>query len=237
MEANGPARTLCVDIGGSGIKVMVVDDQGQALTERLREKTPENATPATVVNVIGKLAAQAGPYDRVAVGFPGVIKNGVVQTAPNLDNGWAGFDIDRTLERKLGKPVLTENDAAVQGLGAVSGRGLELVVTLGTGLGCALYKDGFLVTSLEMAHHPFRNGKTYEENLGKAALKDVGSRRWNKRLREAIRNWENLFHYDRLFLGGGNAELIDLELPENVEITSNLQGLLGGVALWKGRSV
>jgi polyphosphate glucokinase len=237
METNGQPLTLCIDIGGSGIKAMVVNDQGQPVTERLREKTPDNATPDTVVDLITRLAGQAGPYDRVSVGFPGVIKNGVVETAPNLDNGWPGFDIDRTLEKRLGKPVLTANDAAVQGLGAVSGQGLEVVVTLGTGLGCALYKDGFLVTSLEMAHHPFRKEKTYEENLGKAALEEVGEKRWNKRLQEAIRNWESLFHYDRLYIGGGNARLINLDLPQNVEITSNLQGLLGGVGLWKGRSV
>jgi polyphosphate glucokinase len=225
-------QTLCVDIGGTGIKAMIVGEDGNPQSERCREETPRPATPAAVVEVIERLARAAGPYDRVSVGFPGVIVHGVVQTAPNLDGDWTGFDIDGHLEKMLGKQVRCANDAAVQGLGAISGRGLEMMITLGTGLGCALYQDGRLVNSLEMAHHPFRKGKTYEECLGNAALKKAGRKKWNKHLREALANWESLVHYDRLYIGGGNAEKIDLKLPPNAAITSNMEGLLGGLALW-----
>ncbi|MEZ5355556.1 MAG: ROK family protein [Bryobacteraceae bacterium] len=228
-------RTLCVDIGGTGIKVLVVDPAGEPLGERLREKTPQNATPEAVVETIAELAARAGGYDRVSVGFPGVIKHGVVHTAPNLDGHWPGYEIDRVQEQRLGKPVLTENDAAVQGLAAVSGKGLEMVATLGTGLGAALYLDGRLAAGFEIAHHLFRKDRTYEDCLGKAGLKKYGVARWNKYVRRAIANWENLFHYDRLYLGGGNAELVEQPLPPNVEIASNLNGLLGGIALWRSR--
>ncbi|MEZ5399479.1 MAG: ROK family protein [Bryobacteraceae bacterium] len=236
MNENGRPHTLCVDIGGTGIKALVVDDHGAPLTGRFREKTPEQATPEAVVAIVEKLAAQAGGFDRVSVGFPGVIKNGVVATAPNLDGPWTGFDIDRMLEARLGKAVLTENDAAVQGLGAVSGSGLEMVATLGTGLGAALYRDGKLAAGVEIAHHLFRKRRTYEECLGKKGLKKSGAMKWNRRLREAIRNWENLFHFDRLYLGGGNAGLVERPLPANVEIAPNVNGLLGGIALWKGRA-
>ncbi|MFN7923397.1 MAG: ROK family protein [Bryobacteraceae bacterium] len=225
-------KTLCVDIGGTGIKAMVVDEAAQPLTERFREDTPHPATLEAVVATIERLARAAGEFDRGSVGFPGVIVNGVVKTAPNLGEGWAGFDIDTELERRLGKSIRCANDAAVQGLGAVSGKGLEMMITLGTGVGCALYHDGRLVNSLEMAHHPFRKGKTYEEWLGNAARKKIGNKKWNKLVREALHNWEALVNFDRLYLGGGNSEKIDFELPPNVVVSSNMEGMLGGVQLW-----
>ena len=234
-----PARklTLCVDIGGSGIKGLVVDEKGKAITERVRIETPRPATPEAVLDVIVALAKQSGPFDRVAVGFPGVVKHGITHSAPNLHEAWTGFDIDRTLEKLLKRPVRAANDAAVQGLGAISGKGLEMVVTVGTGLGCALYLDGRLAVPLEMAHHPFRKGKTYEECLGNEALENKGKKKWNERLQEAIANWEHLVNYDRLFIGGGNAEHIDFELPANVNLTSNQEGMYGGLGLWLERSV
>jgi len=230
-------RTLCIDIGGSKIKMIVVDEQGQPVTERVRQETPRPALPESILNVIQHLATQSGKFDRVSIGFPGVIRHGIVKTAPNLDPAWNGFDLNQAVEALLQKPVRSANDAAVQGLGAVSGKGLEMVVTLGTGLGCALYLDGRLAAGLEMAHHPFRKGKTYEEYLGNAALLDDGKKDWNRHLREAISNWESLVNYDRLYLGGGNTEFINFELPPNVSISSNQEGLYGGLGLWTERSV
>jgi len=229
--------TLCVDIGGSGIKGLVVNEQRKAITQRIRIETPRPATPDAVLSVIEEIARQSAPFDRVAVGFPGVVRHGITLSAPNLHESWAGFDLDRTLEKRLKRPVRAANDAAVQGLGAISGKGLEMVVTLGTGLGCALYLDGRLVVPMEMAHHPFRKGKTYEECLGNRAREEKGSKKWNARLQEAIANWEHLINYDRLFIGGGNAEHIEFELPANVRITSNQEGLYGGLGLWTEQSV
>lgn len=229
--------TLCVDIGGSGVKGLVVADNGKAITQRVRIETPRPATPDAVLAVIEEIAKRSAPFDRVAVGFPGVVKNGMTLSAPNLHEDWQGFDIDRTLEKRLKRPVRAGNDAAVQGLGAISGKGLEMVITLGTGLGCALYLQGRLAVPMEMAHHPFRKGKTYEECLGDEARERKGNKKWNERLQEAIANWESLIHYDRLFIGGGNAEHIDFELPANVKISSNQEGLYGGLGLWLERSV
>ncbi len=225
-------RTLAIDIGGTGIKAITLDDTGKAITERSRIATPEPATPKALLRVIKQLAATQGRFDRVSVGFPGVIKRGVVYTAPNLGKGWNNYEFERALVRKLGRPVHLANDADVQGLGSVSGRGLELVITLGTGFGSVLFIDGRRI-HLELGHHPFRKGRTYEDELGHAALQKKGKAKWNQRLREAIADLKEVFNYDRLYIGGGNSRHIKLKLPANVRLVSNLQGLLGGIALWR----
>ena len=226
-------RTLAIDIGGTGIKAVVLSETGKLLTERIRVKTPRPATPAAVINAIVELAKQQGEFDRVSVGFPGVVRRGVTVTAPNLNGKWGGFPLADTLSKKLGKPVRVANDADVQGFGAIAGHGVELVITLGTGFGSGLFTDGKLVPNLELGHHPFQKGKTYEELLGDAALKKIGKKKWNKRLVRAIQTLDRTFNYDRLYIGGGNAERITVKLPENVKIVSNVAGLLGGLALWR----
>lgn len=164
VEENGSIRTLSVDIGGSGVKAMVLDITGNPLTERARLDTPKPAKTEVVINAIVVLAApNSGEFDRVSVGFPGVVRGGVTQTAVNLDPDWIGFDLATALSKRLNKPVRVINDADMQGLGAIAGKGVELVITLGTGFGSALFVDGKLVPNLEMGHHPFRKGETYEE--------------------------------------------------------------------------
>lgn len=231
----GGPRTLCIDIGGTGIKTMVVDDSGKPLTERLRVDTPRPATPRAVIKAILGMAGQQGAFDRISVGFPGVVRKGVTETAPNLHPTWIGVNLDRTLTKELGKPVRAANDADVQGLGAVKGEGVELVVTLGTGFGSSLFVEGRLVPNVQLAHHAGWRGKTYEEELGKAALKKAGKKKWNKRVKKAVASLSQLFNYDRLYIGGGNTGKIGFELPSRVKIVSNVEGLLGGVALWNGK--
>ena len=228
----GP-RTLAIDIGGTGIKAMLLDELGKPMTDRLRAKTPHPATPQAIIKIIADFAQQLGEFDRVSVGFPGVIKKGVVYTAANLDKKWIEFPFAEELSKALGKPVRMANDAVVQGLGGVSGIGVELVITLGTGMGAALYLDGVPIPSLEMGHHPFRKGKTYEDYLGKRALAKEGRKRWNKRLGEALDQLYHVFYYDRLYIGGGNAAKISIELPKNTKIISNEDGILGGIKLWE----
>jgi polyphosphate glucokinase len=231
-EPQGPL-TLAIDIGGTGIKAVVVDANNQPTTLFLRELTPKPPTPKAVFRVIETLSHRLVPFDRVSAGFPGVIKKGVTWTAHNLHPKWVGFDLATELSQLLGKPVRVVNDAAMQGFGAISGKGVELTITLGTGLGSSLFVDGTLAPGLEMAHHPFRNGRTYEEQLGKGALDSIGSKRWNKRLKLAIERWESLFNYDRLYVGGGNAKKVTIKLPENAKLVPNREGLFGGMALWK----
>ena len=231
--ATEQVTTLAVDIGGSGVKVMLLDAKGNPLGDRARIKTPAPATPEAILTAIETLAAQQPDFDRISVGFPGIVRKGTIYTAVNLDKSWEGYNLAADLTQRLSKPVRVANDADIQGLGAISGSGVELVLTLGTGFGSALFVEGTLVPNLEMAHHRFRKGETYEEQLGRAALESGGEKRWNRRLQKAIANLEHLFNYDCLYIGGGEAKRISFDLPKNVKIVPNILGLLGGIALWK----
>jgi polyphosphate glucokinase len=227
-----PPRTFTIDIGGSGIKALTLDPAGRPINERTKIATPKHATPKDIIEIARKLAKAQPAFERVSVGFPGVVKQGVIYTAVNLGNGWHGFDLGHALERKLKKPAWIANDADIQGLGCMTGRGLELVLTLGTGFGSVLFTDGARI-HLELAHHPFHKGKTYEDELGNRALHKKGRKKWNKLLREAIDELRNTFNFDRLFIGGGNSRLVSFKLPADVKLISNEDGLLGGIALWR----
>ena len=166
--------TLAVDVGGTGIKAAVLDEKGKMITERQKIKTPHNATPKKVIAIIEELAKIPGGFDRASVGFPGVIKSGVVYTAVNLGKGWEKVPARGGAEEEAhGCPVRIANDADVQGLGCVTGHGDELVITLGTGFGSVLFVDGHRI-HLELGHHPFRNGKTYEDELGEKGVPEEG---------------------------------------------------------------
>ncbi len=225
-------KTLSIDIGGSKVKAMVLDEAGQPITPRERLKTPQPATPAAILDVISVLAGKLGDFQRISVGFPGAVRHGVIETAPNLDPLWKQFRLEDELSTRLNRPARVANDATVQGFGAISGKGVELVLTLGTGLGSAIFIDGMSLPNLELAHHLFRGGKTYEQLLGQNALDADGKKKWNKNLQKAILQLFNLFYYDRLLLGGGNAEYIDFELPASAHQIPNIAGIVGGVALW-----
>jgi polyphosphate glucokinase len=237
-------RTLCVDVGGTGIKALVVDENGQPVgaPERLRQETPRPATPAAVMEVIASLAAQLGDYERVSVGFPGVVEDGITRTAPNLDEGWEDFPLAQVLGQRLGVPVRAANDAGVQGLGVIEGLGTEIVVTLGTGMGFGLYIDGRYVPNIELGHHPLRKGMTYEERVCDAARDKLGNKKWKRRVHQVIAQLRHTFNYRVLYVGGGNARHFgpgELDLPEygQVKVVDNVAGLLGGIRLWQQRTV
>ena len=218
-----PVRTLAVDIGASGVKIAVLNEQGEAVTERQRVKTPNSGKPAMVLDLVVSLAKKHGAFDRVSVGFPGVVRDGMVGNAPNFAEEWKDLNLAKVLSARLRKPVRVANDADVQGYGAISGVGVELVLTLGTGVGSSLFVQGSLVPNLEVG----------SSKLANAELQRVGKKRWNKRVAKAVTKLERMFHYDRLYIGGGNAQHVDVsKLPANVTIVSNLNGLVGGIALW-----
>ena len=225
--------TLAIDIGGSGLKAMLLDPKGKPLSERERVETPVIPTPRLVLRRLEQLRTQLPDFDRVSVGFPGVIKRGITWTAANLHPAWYAFPLQRELERRWKRPVRVANDAAVQGYGAIKGEGVELALTLGTGLGSSLFTDGRLCPGLELAHHPWKRDREYEDYLGRRGLDKYGKKRWNKLLIEAINQTAKLFNWDYLYLGGGNTKKIEVALPKNVEIVSNEAGLFGGVALWR----
>src|SRR3984885_14844888 len=224
--------TLSVDIGGTGIKTMPLDTSGNPVSESFRALTAPDPTPDRVLAILDDLRAQIPAFDRVSVGFPGVVKNGVTLAAHNLSPKWAGFPLQETLEEHWKKIVRVPNDASVQGYGATYGKGVELCLTLGTGLGSSLFTDGRLCPGLELAHHPWRKDKTYEDFLGRRGLDKYGKKHWNKFVQDAIVQTQKLFNWDHLYLGGGNTKKLDFKLPPNVSIVSNEDGILGGVALW-----
>ena len=227
-----PLRTLAIDIGGSGLKMMTLGPFGEPLNERERRLTPKPATASAVLAVLEAMIAEQPPFGRIAAGFPGVVASGKTLTAVNLDPSWIGFDLGKALSEMAGVQTRVANDADIQGLAVIEGVGTEFVLTLGTGLGSALYVDGRLVPNLEIAHHVFRKNKTYEEHLGIAALHRLGKIRWNELLREAVDQLRITFNFHRLFIGGGNARKVREPIAEDVQLVSNRAGLLGCIHLW-----
>ena len=226
-------NTLCIDIGGTSVKLLVVDSDGRPKAERRSVSTPDPATPESVFAAITTEARAAPAYQRASVGFPGVVKSGVSYNAPNLGNAlWAQIPIAKVLGEALGVVVRVANDADLQGLGVAQGTGVELALTLGTGLGAALFVDGHLVPNLELGHHPFRDGKTYEDLIRDSELKRIGAQQWSERLADALQQIEALFNYDVLHLGGGNLRHFTLALPANVETFTVEEGMTGALRLW-----
>ncbi len=231
-------RTLAVDIGGTGIKLALLDGAGQLIGKRLRLPTPPPpVAPETLAAAVDAAAARLGAFDRASVGFPGAVRDGRVLTAPNLGTElWAGFDLQTALAERWKKPVRVMNDADVQGFGAIQGEGVEMVLTLGTGAGTAIFRNGQVMPHLELAHHPVHGNKTYDEYLGKAALEKAGRKKWNKRVARVIDILRHLVNFDHLYIGGGNAKKIDSALPSDVTIVPNSDGLTGGIALWRSEA-
>lgn len=225
--------TMTIDIGGSGLKAMLLDGAGKPVSERQRVVTPAIPTPNAVLKGLDELRKALPNFDRVSVGFPGVLKNGVTYTAANLHPAWYNFPLEKELEKRWKKPVRVANDAAVQGYGAIKGDGVELALTLGTGLGSSLFTNGRLCPGLELGHHPWKRDREYEDYLGRRGLDKYGKKRWNKLLQEAIEQTYKLFNWDHCYLGGGNTKKITFKPGKNIEIVSNEAGLLGGVALWR----
>jgi polyphosphate glucokinase len=227
-------KTLAIDVGGTHLKASVLKEDGTPMVDRVRVDTPVGATPDTIVSTLAELVAPLPAFDRVSVGFPGVVRRGAVLTAPNLGNDeWKGFKLAEALATKLGKPVKVLNDAEMQGLAVIKGQGVEMVITLGTGFGSALFVDGRRGPHLELAHHPFRKGETYDEQLGNAARKQVGKKKWNRRVRSAIDNLRVLIAFDHLYIGGGNSKKVIIELDPDVTLVSNEAGIEGGLAAWR----
>jgi polyphosphate glucokinase len=228
----GP-RTLSIDVGGTGLKASVLDGAGRMVVDRVRVATPDSCTPAVLLRALASLVAPLPSADRIAIGFPGVIRDGHVVTAPHFDvKGWQDYPLAEAVSRRLGKPARLLNDAEVQGLGDIARRGLEVVLTLGTGVGSAVFGNGRLAPHIELAHHPIHKHDTYNDYIGNEARRALGTKKWSRRVHKAIDIVYALLHYDVLYLGGGNAAHVELPLPGNVRLASNDAGITGGVRLW-----
>jgi polyphosphate glucokinase len=254
VESSEHPFTLSIDVGGSGLKASVLSKTGTMLADRVRVETKYPLSPDGDDGLVAALTALVKPLpeaDRVSCGFPGMVRNGVVLSAPHfvckkgpgtavdkkLVDAWDRFDLASALSKAFGKPTKVANDADVQGSAVVQGKGLEVVITLGTGMGFALFNEGILMPHLELSHHPFRKDETYDENLGELARKNKGDESWNHRVCEAIARIEALFFYDHLYIGGGNARRVnrdDLgEALERITVVDNSAGILGGIKLWE----
>ena len=146
---------------------------------------------------------------------------------------WSSYDIRSALEAALGVPTRVLNDAEVHGMACIEGKGLEVMLTLGTGLGFGLFSDGRLLPKIELSHAPFRKGETYDEQLGHHARVRIGNAKWSRRVQLAIAGLRPVWWWDGLFVGGGGARHLRVDLGPDVRIVSNEMGLLGGVRLWE----
>jgi len=235
VKNNDQSNILSIDIGGTSIKTVLLDEDGNMLSEYIKSKTPDAATPKDIVTGIEELIKSIPKtYNRVSIGFPGYVKNGIVKTAPNLaKNKWADVDLAQRVANALNKSVRLVNDADQQGLGVVEGKGFEIVFTVGTGFGTALLFDGELLPHLELAHFPISKDEDYDDYIGNKAFEKIGSERWNKRLKKVIETYKTVFNYDFLYIGGGNSKQIDLKLDTNIRLVTNRDGIKGGAKLWK----
>ncbi len=245
---NWPADTLtlAIDIGGSGIKASVINKDGEMVCERIRMETPYPSHPEGFSKVVADFVKDLPPAQRASVGFPGLVRNGIVvmvpsfsrlikdgQKDPELVTAWENFDLQTPMTKALGIPTKVANDADIQGAAVIKGEGLEFVMTLGTGVGTALFQNGILLPHLELGHAPFRQSEEFEEQIGNAARERIGVERWTKRVIKAIAKYDQFLYYDHCFVGGGNAKHIKgLDLGPKVTRISNRAGLVGGARIW-----
>ncbi|MDO5726608.1 MAG: ROK family protein [Bowdeniella nasicola] len=245
------STTLAIDCGGGGIKASVLGDDGVMHAQPVRTVTPYPLSPARLVTIICELADQLPPAARLTVGMPGMIRRGVVVYTPHyickagprtridpaLETAWSGFDIQTALTEALNVPALVLNDAEVHACGVVIGTGLEVVLTLGTGVGNAIFDAGVLQAHAELSAAPLKWGLTYDDYLGEHERLRLGDAHWSRRVRQVVEALEPVFHWDRLYLGGGNARRITptnaARLGRKTMIIPNAAGISGGVRAWQ----
>lgn len=250
MPETSPTLTLAVDCGGGGIKANVLDAGGTAHAAPVRVPTPYPLPPQLLVETIADIAASLPRASRVTVGMPGMVRHGVVvhtphyvtragprtRVLPELVAAWTSFDVRAAVSERLGLPALVLNDAEVHGAGAIASSGLELVLTLGTGLGSALFDGGHLAPHLEWSHAPVRRGATYDQYVGEPERRRLGDGLWSRRVVAVVEGLRPVFWWDRLYIGGGNSRRITASalarLGDDVVIVPNSAALVGGARAW-----
>ncbi len=214
-------KVLIVDVGGTHVKVLATGQK-----EPRKVESGPTMTPTMMVQQVKQLVKDWS-YDVVAIGYPGpVVHARPLHNPANLGIGWVGFDF----QKAFGKPVRIMNDAAMQALGSYQG-GSMLFLGLGTGLGSALMVDGIL-EPLELAHLPFKKGRTYEDYVGLRGLQRLGKKKWRKYVTEVVEIFRHALEADYVVLGGGNAKLLK-ELPKDARLGANENAFVGGFRLWE----
>ena len=242
--------TLAIDCGGGGIKGAVLDESGTARANAVRVPTPYPLPTSLFVQTLTDLAGQLPPADRATVGLPGMIRHGVVVTTPHyvtksgprsrvlpeLVEQWDGFDAQAAIGAALGIPTRVLNDAEVHAAGVVAGQGLEVVLTLGTGLGCAVFDGGRLAPHIEMSRAPVKAGVSYDTYIGEHERRRLGDALWSRRVARIIDLLRPVFVWDRVYVGGGNSRHITpstlSRLGDDVVIVPNAAALVGGARIW-----
>lgn len=242
--------TLSIDCGGLSLKASVLDNAGTLHAQPISIPTPYPLSPARLIQAFEDLSKNLPRFDRITVGMPGMIRHGVVVNTPHYINArgprtrvepslaalWRGLDIQSAISDHFMKPALVLNDAEVHGAGLVNGSGLEVVITLGTGLGFSIFDGGKLAPHIELSHAPIRRGTSYDTWIGEHERRRLGDSFWSRRIRLMVEDLRPVFFWDRLYIGGGNSRRIRSEvlqvLGDDVVIVSNTAGILGGVRAW-----
>lgn len=239
-------RTLSIDVGGTGIKALVLNGHGEPISERSRVETPYPCPPELFLETVRELVADQPSFDRVSIGFPSMVRDGrtlrVVPFAravksgardPELYAHWDGYRLQQGISEMLGVPALLINDADMQGCAVVTGEGVELVITLGTGVGTGLFHEGRLLPHLELSQGEF-GGDSVDIALGDAQRREIGNRRWRLLVTKALTDLDAKIIADKIYVGGGNSKHLRLEdLISACELVPNTAGLLGGVRAWE----
>lgn len=239
--------TLAIDIGGTGLKGALVDAGGAMVSDKLKVATPYPCPPERLVSEIVQLCQPLEGYHRVSIGFPGLVRQGIVLEVPSLSRRvyggppdpelaaqWSGFHLADDFAHAFDLPVLVVNDADMQGAAVVQGHGVEFVMTLGTGVGTALFYDGHLLPHFELSHGAFRKGMSTDIALGEARRQEIGTKHWIPDVRLAIENFHNMLYFDHLYVGGGNAKRLEpADVGPKGVIIPNTAGILGGVRIWQ----
>jgi len=242
--------TLTVDCGGTGIKASVLDKSEKVLIDFPYLKTPYPLSPSKLIGIIQDFVKADLRIKRVTVGLPGMIRNGKVVVIPhyintngprsavdpNLKKAWYGFDMQSILQKRLKIPTLVLNDAEVHAAAVIEGKGLETVLTFGTGLGSAIFSDGHLAPHLEISHATIRYGKSIDTWIGEQARRRMGNQLWSRRIKSLIQELYPMIIWDKLYIGGGNAQRISKSALKSfdykVKIIPNSAGVTGGVKAW-----
>jgi polyphosphate glucokinase len=220
MKPQSHRRVLAIDIGGNHVKTRVFGRR-----EMRQIESGPNLNPRQMVTRVHALTGD-WTYDAVSIGYPGIVLHGAVAVEPhNLGTGWVGFDF----RKAFGRPTRVINDAAMQAIGSYEG-GRMLFLGLGTGLGSAMIMDG-VVAPMELAHLPYKKGRSYEEWVGERALQRLGGRKWRRTVIEVVAQLSSVLQSDYVVIGGGNARKLK-RLPQNARLGSNDFAFLGGFRMW-----
>jgi polyphosphate glucokinase len=212
---------LGIDIGGTGIKGAPVDvETGQLVAERFRLETPQPSVPNAVADVVGQIAAHFSYNGPAGVTFPAVVKHGVTYTAANVDRSWIGTNAGELFSRHIGGPVTLVNDADAAGVAEIrfgagkDRKGVIILVTLGTGIGSAVFLDGQLLPNSEFGHLMIR-GKAAEKRASEKVRVDkkLSWKQWAKRISEFLNEMEKLFSPDLFIIGGGISKKAEKFFP------------------------